>query len=782
MIGGSGNLGMGVAFTLYDNFSNTADRIDNKFGQLEDTAERASAKISAGLKTMFVGAGIVGAGAAVLSPFIANLERASDLQEGVTKSATIFGEEMKRVTAYVENQSNAYGQTRMQAYDAIGTYGNLFTAMKLGKSEAATYSIELTKLASDLASFNNTDVQSAIDALRSGMSGETEPLKKYGVALNSVTLSQKAMQMGIIKSAKEWTTAGLDDKMRVSYQLIMEQTKTAQGDFIRTGDGYANMSRKIEASIVNLKTSFGAVLLPVTERLSKGFQKVILWMDKFVKTPIGKTILHIAFAIGVALVVLGAMLLLIGALTFASGIYEKVLSKVAKTQFYTTYTSKGLRTALWELVAAEWAAIAPVALVVAGILLFVAAGYAAWKMIDSGNDKLQFFGTMIMFAFGGLGAIAALIMWLAKGSEIWGDKMNAALENDTLSAYLSGLNEMERTFAGIWGVISSVKEIWESWNGETFTLTEATEKKLRALGLLDFVLTLATYVIRFKEFLGGMWDGLVQGFGAVWEDLKDSFNMIWEAVKPLLDTLWNLFKPLLKSLGFDFGKLGGDVSTFREAGRITGLLLSSVFGALSTAIKIVAWAVSGLIELFTTYLLPVIVGIAMAFWAVGDAIVGGIIKGWNYLVQFWGFITALVMFLWGLPVLMLDIGVAIIRSLWEGMKAMWVQLKGWFEDSINWITNKITGAFGAVKEFFGMGGDEEDKTNPKGGGNPSPINNGASPKFPKTTSKTPAFAFGGGGGAGAGSYNPTNIFNIQMDGDDIAHKVDEKRELKKSRK
>ena len=512
MIGGMGNLGMGVAFTLYDNFSDTADKIDNNFGQLEATATAATQKINAGLKGIFVGAAIAGAGAVILSPFISNLERASDLQEAISKSNVIFGESMGMVTKYVEEQSLAYGQTRQQAYDAIGVYGNLFTAMKMSKSEAANYSVELTKLASDLASFNNTDVQSAIDALRSGMTGETEPLKKYGVALTAVNLQQKALSMGIIKSAKEWKDTSSLDKMRVSYQLIMEQTKTAQGDFIRTGDGYANMSRKTKASIENLKTSFGEVLLPVVEKVAKGFQKLLVWLDKFSKTPAGKVILRIAFAVGVLLVVLGVLIMLIGIATFMTGMYEKVMAKFAKTQFYATMTSQGFTTALWEMVAAEAAALAPAAAIVAGILLFIGAGYLAWKMIDSGNDKLQFFGTILMFLFGWLGVVAALMMWMAKGADIWGSKMDDALKTDTLSAYVSGLNDMERTFAGIWGVISAVKEIWDSWNGETFTLTEATEKKLNSLGLLDFVLKLSTYVVRFKEFLKGMWDGLVQGF------------------------------------------------------------------------------------------------------------------------------------------------------------------------------------------------------------------------------------------------------------------------------
>ena len=92
-----------------------------------------------------------------------------------------------------------------------------------------------------------------------------------------------------------------------------------------------------------------------------------------------------------------------------------------------------------------------------------------------------------------------------------------------------------------------------------------------------------------------------------------------------------LFKPLLKAIGVDFGKLTGDVSTFKEAGRIAGLILTSVFGAIAEAIKIVAIILGWLIEKFTTYVLPIIIAVAIAFWELGKAIVDGIEIGWGYI-------------------------------------------------------------------------------------------------------------------------------------------------------
>ena len=52
---------------------------------------------------------------------------------------------------------------------------------------------KLTELGADLASFYNTDVSAALDAIRSGIVGESEPLRRYGVLLSETRVQAKAL-------------------------------------------------------------------------------------------------------------------------------------------------------------------------------------------------------------------------------------------------------------------------------------------------------------------------------------------------------------------------------------------------------------------------------------------------------------------------------------------------------------------------------------------------------------------------------------------------------------
>lgn len=188
------------------------------------------------------------------------IDAASDLNESITKVGVVFGTSAIQVRSFAETAADSIGQSEQQALEATGTFGNLFVSMGLGGKSAADMSINLVKLASDLASFNNVDPTDALDALRSGLVGETEPLRRFGVNLNEATLKQKALELGL-----KTTGATLDPvvKAQAAYALILEQTTTAQGDFARTADGLANQQRTMTAQWADAKAELGEGLLPI---------------------------------------------------------------------------------------------------------------------------------------------------------------------------------------------------------------------------------------------------------------------------------------------------------------------------------------------------------------------------------------------------------------------------------------------------------------------------------------------------------------------------------------
>lgn len=216
------------------------------------------------------GAAAAAAGAIIGKKFI---DAASSLEESQSKVGVVFGQSAGEVRNFAETAAKSLGISKQAALEAAGTYGNLFQAFGVGRDQAANMSTTLVQLASDLASFNNTSVEDALQALRSGLSGETEPLKRFGVALNDVRLKQVALNMGLYDGKG---TLDVSAKAQAAYALILQDTSLAQGDFARTSDGAANQQRILIASFKDVSAQIGTALMPMFKSLVGFIQESVL--------------------------------------------------------------------------------------------------------------------------------------------------------------------------------------------------------------------------------------------------------------------------------------------------------------------------------------------------------------------------------------------------------------------------------------------------------------------------------------------------------------------------
>jgi hypothetical protein len=248
-------------------FDKGLDTAEKKSKSTADSIGHGLAGIGAGVAGGIVAAGV--AGAAFLASTIGP---ASDLNETISKTTVVFGESSKAVLAFGENAAMALGMSKNEALTGAATFGNLFRAMQIGEKTSADMSMSLVSLAGDLASFNNMDPTEVLNALRSGLSGETEPLKRLGININQALIEQKALSMGLWDGIVPLTAAA---KAQAVYALAMEQTTLAQGDFARTSDGVANQQRILAATFEDLKAKIGTALLPMLMALSKAFLELV---------------------------------------------------------------------------------------------------------------------------------------------------------------------------------------------------------------------------------------------------------------------------------------------------------------------------------------------------------------------------------------------------------------------------------------------------------------------------------------------------------------------------
>lgn len=222
--------------------------------------DKRTASFGRNIGRAFAAAGIAVGTAAVFKGLEDSIEAASALNEELSKSKQIFGDNAQFIKNWSETTAESFGVSQRAALEATGIFGNLFRVVELAPDQAAKMSQSLVELAADLASFNNADPSDVLQALRSGLIGEVEPLRRYGVLLSEARVQQVAMAATGKSNAKELTN---QEKALARYNIILQDTAPAQGDFARTSGGLANQSRILRAQLANLSAELGDNLIPL---------------------------------------------------------------------------------------------------------------------------------------------------------------------------------------------------------------------------------------------------------------------------------------------------------------------------------------------------------------------------------------------------------------------------------------------------------------------------------------------------------------------------------------
>lgn len=239
---------------------------EKSFSALETAGKKAFNGIkSAGNIAMgTITATVTAAAGAVSGLAVKSIDLANDLTEVQNVVDSTFGKNADKINTWAQNASKAYGLSELSAKQYNGTLGAMLKSMGITGESMVKMSTDLTGLAGDMASFYNLDSEVAFEKIRSGISGETEPLKQLGINMSVANLEAFALSKGIDKAYDSMTQA---EQATLRYQYIMNATKDAQGDFAKTfGDSLANQLRVAKLNLTDLSGTIGKDLLPMAQK------------------------------------------------------------------------------------------------------------------------------------------------------------------------------------------------------------------------------------------------------------------------------------------------------------------------------------------------------------------------------------------------------------------------------------------------------------------------------------------------------------------------------------
>ena len=231
-----------------------------------------------------------------------SVELSSSLTEVQNVVRTTFGDMTQEVNDFAKSAIQDLGMSELTFKQVASRYQAMGTSMGItsGQVQKATQflqknsemygktadsmgdmSIELTRLAADMASFYDVAQEDVAQDLASIFTGATRPLRQYGLDITEATLGEWALKNGIDADMDSMTQA---QKAMLRYQYILANTTAAQGDFIRTANTWHNMTTVLSQSFQQLGSIVGEVLINAFKPFVAALNSVMGHVITFART------------------------------------------------------------------------------------------------------------------------------------------------------------------------------------------------------------------------------------------------------------------------------------------------------------------------------------------------------------------------------------------------------------------------------------------------------------------------------------------------------------------
>jgi len=232
--------------------------------QIRQTNQARTEKVKENIST-----GIQGS-AMMLAPAVGLGVGALHLAVEAVESENLWRESMGKMTQegnqFSHSLGTALGINEFELRKNVGMLNTMFESMGMGTQKSYEFSTGLSKLSYDMASFYNLNTEDAFNKIKSGITGEMEPLKALGILVDETTVKNYAYAHSIAIQGAELTN---QEKITARYGVIMEATQRAQGDMLRTINDPANSMRVLKESVTQIGIEFGQTLIPTLQEFIK---------------------------------------------------------------------------------------------------------------------------------------------------------------------------------------------------------------------------------------------------------------------------------------------------------------------------------------------------------------------------------------------------------------------------------------------------------------------------------------------------------------------------------
>jgi len=226
----------------------------------------------------------------------------------------VFRDMPKEAQASVTAVATEFGRLETDVKDNFTQMRSVLTALGVDAEQSLKIVDQLQRRSLDIGAFANVEDAEAFRAVISGLTGETEPLKRFGIVVNETATKAELLRLGFKGNAEQ---ASEGAKAIARANIIMRQSAEMHGQVARESDQLAEQEKRTRAEFTKAAEDFGRKFLPVAKDvlvwasnaldafndLPDGIQNAGLALLAFVAAsgPVGAAITGIRSLIGAAI-------------------------------------------------------------------------------------------------------------------------------------------------------------------------------------------------------------------------------------------------------------------------------------------------------------------------------------------------------------------------------------------------------------------------------------------------------------------------------------------------
>jgi len=257
---------LNLILKLKDEVSGGLGKVQSKMKSMESNFKKMAAVGTVAF--LAIGAGIM-----------KTTKDAAKAEGSWNKFNTVFGEGAKDMTEWIEEIRKEMPSATHEIARMSADLQDLLIPMGLSRKASMGMTKEMVNLANKLAAFNDVDPTVVLEAFKSGLSGSSEPLRRFGINALESTLEAHALKKGIGDLKEGFSELDPMVKAQVRAQALIslayEQSGDAISGFAANNDALLRRQQSLDATFKELSVTIGTVFVPIVDDLVKKLAPII---------------------------------------------------------------------------------------------------------------------------------------------------------------------------------------------------------------------------------------------------------------------------------------------------------------------------------------------------------------------------------------------------------------------------------------------------------------------------------------------------------------------------